>query len=74
MCLCLFASGAASSVYRENVTKISTSVVIVIPLCQDGCTPQELLVCTPQDMVFDQMLVKQYSEIKVQVGSLHSYL
>ena len=24
----------------------------------------------PEDMVFDQKLVKQYSEIKVQVGSL----
>ena len=56
MCLCLFASGAVSSVYSERVKEVSTSVVIVIPLCQDGCTPQQLLIYTPEDMVFDQML------------------
>ena len=67
---CLFASGAVSSFYSERVTEVSTSAVIVIPLWQDGCTPQQLLIYTPEDMVFDQMLVKQYSEIKVQFGSL----
>ena len=66
----LFASGAECSVYSEKVTEISTSAFIIIPLCQDGCTPQQLFIYTPEDMVFDQMLVKQYSEIKVQVGSL----
>ena len=43
--------------------EVSTSAVIVIPLWHDGCTPQQLLIYTPEDMVFDQMLVKQYSEI-----------
>ena len=68
VCLCLFASGAAYSVCSERVTEVSTSAVIAIPFAKMGAHHSNCL--QPVDMVFDHMLVKQYSEIMVQFRSL----
>ena len=54
-------------VVRE-LRKYPLQQILLFPFCMMGAHHSNCL--QPEDMVFDQMLVRQYSELKVQVGSL----